>query len=116
MSLKWYYAGDDVAAKYENIVFRLHKDFITVKRPKTTDKQEVQVFDLQYRKLDNLDFRSLGYYFFVDSLDYGIPRSRSVDDKKWNKDKIDEIIERSEEILLNLHYIDIASVETEQPS
>lgn len=112
MQLSWIQAGDDLAARYENIVFRLHKDFLRINISHSSDKLEVQVFELQYRKLDNLDFKTLGYTFFVSNLDYGIPKIKSVDEKLWNKNKIEEIIERTEDILLSLHYISIPNIET----
>lgn len=62
-NLQWYCAGDDLAFKHEPYVFRLHKDFLLVKEdPRSNQhKQEVKVYDLQYRKIENSDFKSLGY-------------------------------------------------------
>lgn len=100
MKLHWEYAGNDVAAKTDDLVFRLHEKYITDKKYSGKD---FQTYQLQVRKRDNTSFKDLGYTFYmrVHFPDY---ERISVDKKSWLD--INQVINRAEEILEVLGFIE----------
>ncbi|MFX3643399.1 MAG: hypothetical protein ACE3L7_32905 [Candidatus Pristimantibacillus sp.] len=102
--LEWYTADRDYVATYKDTVFRIHRDYKTLKKHSKT--QEYFVYKLQQRKEKNNEYRDMGYEFYLPPLhDYAdLGRNYSVEGKYW-KDA-HEIIDKSEEILLNNFFIE----------
>jgi hypothetical protein len=111
--LTWYSADRDYVAKYQDTVFRIHRDYKT-HRKQGHEPIEYVVYKLQLRKEKNIDFRDLGYEFYIynmrDLQDFG--KRYSVGGKFWTGN--DGIIEKAEEILLNNYFIEVED-EDERP-
>ncbi|WP_336775308.1 hypothetical protein [Paenibacillus sp. MMO-58] len=95
--LEWLIADRDYVAKYKDIIFRIHRDY------KFHKPREFVVYKLQHRKEKNIDYKDLGYEFYMASHnDWENPRNvlrYSVDGEFWTE--VEELIEKVEEILIN---------------
>ncbi|MGV2886197.1 hypothetical protein [Paenibacillus taichungensis] len=111
--LNWYSADRDYVARYQDTVFRIHRDYKT-HRKHGYEPMEYVVYKLQLRKEKNIDFRDLGYEFYMQDLhDYQeFGKRYSVGGKFWTEK--DDIIEKAEAILLNNYFIE-GEEEDEQP-
>lgn len=110
MILKWYRAGNDYTARHRDNIFRLHKTQIerNIKINSFKEKVEIEVYDLQIKKVDHIQFKSLDQYFGIEC--YGRTESElvkriSVEAKGW--EDINEIIEETENILAGYELIPV---------
>lgn len=103
MILKWQnVAGIDFAAAYKDLVFRIHRDKIFTKSFK---ELPIHIAILQIRKKQNVEFKDIGYRFLLKQRSWELVRIEDfVDEKLWTS--VEDTIERAEEILLTLGYIE----------
>ena len=103
MQLNWYYVDDkDIAASNNDFVFRLKMDIEQV----TSRHKEpfVDFLSLQVRKKQDVAFYDLGYKFLITEIDDTEIEKRYVDGVVWTD--IVELVNRTEEILLTLGYLE----------
>ncbi|CAM3207418.1 hypothetical protein HP548_02490 [Paenibacillus taichungensis] len=102
--LEWYSAGQDYVAKSKDTVFRLHREYKTLKKYSKT--LEYAFYKLQQRKSSNNEYRDMGYEFYLPvQFDYADLVSKySIDGKYW--DDANEMIDKTEEILLCNFFIE----------
>jgi hypothetical protein len=111
--LDWYRVDDkDIAASYEEFVFRLRKEGEIIKL-KHHDNETVTMMKLQVRKKQNVDFKDLGYKFLIKD-GYYVNRNNYVDGIIWTD--INDIASRAEEILIGLDFIDSDTINQHVPS
>ncbi|MCA1066052.1 TnsA endonuclease N-terminal domain-containing protein (plasmid) [Rossellomorea sp. AcN35-11] len=105
MLLNWTRVDDkDLSASFEDFIFRLRADTKKVKN-RWGENVPVPIKKVQVRKRQNTDFRDLGYEFLIKEVDFIDEEQRQfVDGVVW-EDTV-SIVERSEDILSGLEYID----------
>jgi hypothetical protein len=102
--LKWFKIDDkDISSSEGDFVFRLHRTSYQIKTKYMSEKIKLDIFQLQIRKKQNIEFKNLGYKFLLSNTQF-INESNFVDNKVWTD--IGDISERAEEILIGLHFID----------
>lgn len=102
MGLHWDKISFDYVVTVDDSTYRVRRETEYIKpRYRSDDPIEVQYYTLQARKTKNIEYRNLGYDFYVGNPE--IEDSDSVDNHQWNN--MGKILERSEEILIAQKYI-----------
>lgn len=109
MSLLWTSVSYDYVATVEDTTYRVRRETDYIKpKEKYLSPIEISHYALQARKTKNIEYRNLGYDFYLGEP--SISDNDSVDNRLWND--ISEILDRCEEILIVHNYI--KSLDTEK--